>query len=59
SFSGYLSIGFIESIFGGDGGLWTIIATTILLIVIVVLMFKVDWEKVFPLEERAKNTPKP
>jgi membrane protein YqaA with SNARE-associated domain len=51
AFSGYFSIGFIERIFGGDGGLWTIIATTILLIVIVILMLKIDWEKVFPLEE--------
>jgi len=57
AYGGYLSIGFIESIFG-NGGIWTTIATVILLIVIVVVMFKVDWEKVFPLEEKEKTKQK-
>jgi len=55
AYGGHLSIGFIESIFGGGSGIWTTIASAILLAVIIVVMFKVDWEKVFPLEEKDKK----
>jgi len=46
AYGGRLSIGFIRAIFGEGGWLGTII-TTILLITIVALMLKIDWEKVF------------
>lgn len=51
AYGGYLSIGFVEGIFG-DGGFQTIIISAILLFIIIMAMFKVDWEKVFPLEEK-------
>ena len=54
AYGGYLSIGLIESIFG-TGGIWTTIISAILLIAIIVVMFKVDWEKVFPMEEKEKT----
>ena len=50
-----MKIGFLESIFGGGSSIWTTIASTILLAVIIVVMFKVDWEKVFPLEGKDKK----
>lgn len=52
AYGGYMSIGFIENIFGEAGSLWTTVAEWIVLVVIVVVMLKVDWEKIFPLEER-------
>ena len=58
SYGGYLSIGFIESIFGGGGSVWTTIASTVLLAVIIIVMFKVDWEKIFPLEEKKNQAEK-
>ena len=54
AYGGYLSIGFIGSIFG-SGGIWTTMISAILLVVIIVVMFKVDWEKVFPMEEKEKT----
>jgi len=60
AYGGHLSIWFIESIFGQSGGIWTTIVSTILLVVIIVVMCKVDWEKFFPLEEKdMKNKEKP
>jgi membrane protein YqaA with SNARE-associated domain len=55
AYGGHFSIGLIESIFGGGSSIWTTIASTILLTVIIVVMFKVDWEKVFPLEEEEEK----
>ena len=46
AYSGYLSIGFIRDLLG-EGGLIGVIVTVILLIVIIVAMLKIDWEKVF------------
>ncbi len=56
AYGGRLSIGFIEAIFGGEeGGLWTAIITSVLLVIIVVVMLKVDWEKIFPIEEKKRE----
>jgi len=46
AYGGRLSIGFIRAVFGEGGWLGTLI-TTILLIAIIALMLKIDWEKVF------------
>ena len=54
AYGGYLSIGFIESIFGGGSNIWAIITSAVFLFVIIVVMFKIDWEKVFPLVEKDK-----
>ncbi len=46
AYSGQLSIEFIRTLFGDGGWLGTLI-TTALLIAVIVLMLKIDWEKVF------------
>ncbi|MEM1506803.1 MAG: VTT domain-containing protein [Candidatus Bathyarchaeia archaeon] len=47
---GRLSITFIEMVFGGgENTLLTMLVTTVLLALIIVAMFKIDWEKLFPL----------
>jgi membrane protein YqaA with SNARE-associated domain len=46
AYSGYLSIGVIRDLLGG-GGLIGALVTVILLIVIMVAILKIDWEKVF------------
>jgi membrane protein YqaA with SNARE-associated domain len=58
AYGGYFSITAIEALFGGEGGPLTIIASTALLIIVIVAMFKIDWEKYFPLEEKEKKEPK-
>jgi len=52
AYGGYMSISIIEALFGGEGGLLTIIVSTILLLVIIIAMFKIDWEKYFPIKEK-------
>lgn len=44
---GRFSLSIIKSIFGGEGGWIATILTFILLTVIVVLMLKTDWERIF------------
>jgi len=46
AFSGYLSIGVIKVVFGEGGWLGTIV-TSALLIIIIVAILRIDWEKVF------------
>jgi len=58
AYGGYFSISAIEALFGETGGPLTIIASTVLLIIVIVAMFKIDWEKYFPLEEKGKKKPK-
>ena len=58
AYGGYLSIGIIESLLGEEGGYIGTIVSFILLIVILVLMLKVDWEKFLPLEEKDRNDEK-
>ena len=55
AYGGYLSIGIIESLLGEEGGYIGTIVSFILLIVILVLMLKVDWEKILPLEEKTET----
>ena len=52
AYGGYFSIGIIEDLLGEAGTIYTTVATAVLLIVIIVAMFKIDWEKFFPLEEK-------
>jgi membrane protein YqaA with SNARE-associated domain len=58
AYGGYLSIDAIEALFGGEGGPLSIIASAVLMAIVIIAMFKIDWEKVFPLEEKDKNEPK-
>jgi len=58
AYGGYLSIDAIEALFGGGGGPLTIVASTVLMAIVIIAMFKIDWEKVFPLEEKNKKEPK-
>jgi len=44
---GRFSIGLIRSLFGGEGGWAATLVTLILLIGIVILMLKIDWEEIF------------
>ena len=46
AYAGQQSIEFIETVFGGSGLLGTVI-TVALLVVIIVAMIKIDWEKLF------------
>jgi len=55
SYGGYLSVDIIRSLLGGDGGALTIVVSTVLLIIIIVAMLKIDWEKIFPLEEKTSE----
>ena len=58
AYGGYFSVGAIEAMFGESGGPVTIIASMALIVIVIVAMFKIDWEKIFPMEEKAKNEPK-
>jgi membrane protein DedA with SNARE-associated domain len=51
AYGGRLSIDFVEGLLGGSGGTITTIASTILLVVVVFLLYKIDWEKYFPFKE--------
>jgi len=58
AYGGYLSIDVIERFMGEEGGYMTIIASAVLLIIILILMFKIDWEKMLPLEEKKGSSEK-
>ena len=47
AYSGYLSIGVIKSIFGGESGWLAVVVTSALLIIVIAVILKIDWEKVF------------
>ena len=51
AYGGYMSIGFVESVFGGYGGTVTTIASTSFLVAAVYLLYRIDWEKYFPPEQ--------
>ncbi len=55
AYGGRLSIGIIEALLGGEGSILTIVASTVLLFLILLAMFKIDWEKVLPLEEKGEK----
>ena len=55
AYGGRLSIDFVEELLGGSGEAITTIASTILLVVIVFLLYKIDWEKYFPFKEEHGN----
>ena len=56
AYGGYFSIGFIEDVLGEAGSIYTTLATAVLLLIVIVAMFKIDWEKFFPLEEKEEET---
>ena len=58
AYGGSLSIDIIETLLGGEGGPLTTIASLVLLVIIIVAMFKIDWEKFFPLEDKNDETAK-
>ncbi len=55
AYGGYLSIDTIEALFGGEGGPLTIVASAVLMAIVIIAMFKIDWEKIFPLEEKGEK----
>ena len=55
AYGGRLSIDFVEELLGGSGEAITTIASTILLVVIVFLLYRIDWEKYFPFKEEHGN----
>jgi len=57
AYGGYFGIGIFKTLFGGEGGdpLMITFASIVLLIIVIVAMFKIDWEKYFPLEEKAEK----
>jgi membrane protein DedA with SNARE-associated domain len=50
AYGGRLSVDIIERFVGEEGGYLGIIFSTVLLIVVLVLLIKIDWEKILPLE---------
>jgi membrane protein DedA with SNARE-associated domain len=55
AYGGRLSIDFVEELLGGSGEVIITIASTILLVVIVFLLYRIDWEKYFPFKEEQGN----
>jgi membrane protein YqaA with SNARE-associated domain len=47
AYSGRVSFDFIQVLFGESGGLVTIIISSILLMCVLLIMYKIDWEAVF------------
>jgi NADH:ubiquinone oxidoreductase subunit 2 (subunit N) len=56
AYSGQISFELIKNIFG-EGGLLGAVITVALLIIIIYIMFKIDWEKIFE-KYVAKNVEK-
>jgi len=52
AYGGRLSMNIIENFMGEKGGYVSILASTVLLIVVLIVILKVDWEKIFPLEDK-------
>ncbi|HIE19152.1 TPA: hypothetical protein EYP75_05440 [Candidatus Bathyarchaeota archaeon] len=55
AYGGHLSIGIIKNFIGEEGGYVGIIVSIMLLIIVLILMLKIDWEKLLPLEEKNKK----
>jgi len=56
AYGGAASISFIETLFGGEeGSVWMIVVSAVLLFAVIVVMLKVDWEKLLPMEEKRKK----
>ena len=56
AYGGAASIGFIETLFGGEeGSVWMMVVSAVLLFAVIVVMLKVDWEKLLPMEEKRKK----
>jgi len=47
AYSGRLSIEVIKRYLGESGGVWSMIATSLLLVAVMFAILKIDWEKVF------------
>ena len=46
AYSGQISFELVKNIFG-EGGMLSVVITVALLIIIIYIMFKIDWEKIF------------
>ena len=55
AYGGHLSIGIIKSFVGEEGGYVSIIVSILLLMIILILMLKIDWEKLLSLEEKKRE----
>ena len=56
AYGGAASISFIETLCGGEeGSVWMIVVSAVLLFAVIVVMLKVDWEKLLPMEEKRKK----
>jgi len=58
AYGGHLSVNIIKNLIGEEGGYMSMIASTILLIIVLIVILKVDWEKMFPLEDKDKKNSK-
>jgi membrane protein YqaA with SNARE-associated domain len=47
AYSGHVSFEFIQVIFGESGGVITIVISSVLLISVLLIMYKIDWEALF------------
>ncbi len=52
AYGGHLSVDIIKRFIGEEGGYVGIIVTSVLLIVVIILMIEIDWEKILPLEKK-------
>jgi len=58
AYGGHLSVNIIKNFMGEKGSYVSIIASTVLLIVVLIIILKVDWEKIFPLEDKDEKNSK-
>ena len=56
AYGGHLSIGVIEKFMGEEEGYVSAIASAVLLVIILILMLKIDWEKILRLEEKKEDS---
>lgn len=57
AYSGYWSVEVIEIVFG-EGGLLGVVITTVLLVIVIVAILRIDWEKVFEKHVGAERVEK-
>ena len=58
AYAGRFSYVFIRDLFGGGGGLWGVVATAILLVVIMATLIKIDWAELLERMEAKGSSPR-
>jgi len=58
AYGGHLSVDIVKGFIGEEGGYVGIIVSTVLLIIVLILMIKIDWEKLLPLEKKDEKDSK-